>query len=399
MDTETARLARNLTLLKWMRIDPAFFAAAVIVAFEIHAVGLTLTQVLLGESIFAFTILALEVPTGVFSDLVSRKKTLLLAELLLVIGVPLLAFSQNFFHIIIAQIMWGAAAALISGTDSAMLFDTLKALGREEEHKAILGKITSFYLFTLAIGMIVGGFLVEVNWRLPVLLSAPLPFIKLILIAFLKEPPREKPKHQAHPLQHTWSAIRWLFSHQALLLLIIATMFVGLGRKISLHTYNPYMELIETPVVYWGILLAAFSLIASALSKHAHTIQQYLGERLSFFVMYGLWIMGFILMAKAHIALAFLFPLIHQLLIPFQDIFFSDEINKRTTSDRRATVLSIGSSCRQSLQMLVLPFLGYVADAYSLETMYLLVAGVLAVAGMTTGLGLLREWKNFSLKG
>ncbi len=384
MQNKNKKLEQNLLLLKLHRIDVLLFAGAIFVAYQMHTVGLSLTQILIGESIFALTILIFEIPSGVFSDLVSRKITLLITEYILLLGCSVFAFAQNFIHIIISQIIFGIAMATQSGTDSSMLFDTLKALGREKEHKKVLGGITFFFLVVLAIGQSIGGFLAGIDLRLPMIICIPIVLIRIVIVARLTEPPRQKSKHK-NPFLHTKSAIKWLFSHRIVSVLALATVIIALGRKISMHTLNPYMEIIEVPIIYWGVLLAAFNIVAAFIAREAHNIEKKIGSVKSFILIFGFWTLGFILLAKVHIFLAFMWPILHWTIRPFTDIFFSDEINKRTESHQRATVLSISNFCSQFLQMLALPVLGYAADIWSLETMYLLMAAILFVAGVVIG--------------
>ena len=388
MNVQTANLERNLPLLKWLRVDETTLAAAVVIAYEMHVVGLSLTQVLIGEAIFALVILLWEIPSGVFSDLVSRKFSLLFAEFFLIIGVLIFAFAQNFTHIIIAQITWAIAVATLSGTESAMLYDTLKGLGREKEHKKVLGKILAFGLITIAIGQVLSGFIGHINLRLTLLLCIPIPIAKFIMILFFVEPPRETGVHHKKSLSHTFASTKWIMGHRTVLLLIIATMVFSLGRKMSFQTFNPYMELVETPIFYWGIMLASFNLIGAFIAKHSHKWQEKIGEIMTFSIIFGLQILGFLLMAHTFLPLAFLFPAVTYLVFPFKETFFSDELNKRTETNRRATVLSMASFCTQGLQMLALPFLGYIADLYSLQTMYMIMAAALLVVGTSTGIGL-----------
>lgn len=388
MNSKEKNLKRNLSLLKWLSVDEALFASAIVIAFEMHAIGLTLSQVLLGESIFALTILIVDIPTSVFSDLVHRKGAFIASELCLLVGVIVLAFAQNFSHVIISQIFWGIGFATASGTNSAMLFDSLQGMGRENEHRKILGGITFFALITVAFGQVISGFLGEIDLRLPVFLCILIPLYKLILIIFLQEPPREPHPHAHEPLAHAFSAFRWLFSHSSILFLVIGSIFFSLAWKISIQTFNPYMELIHVPILYWGILMAFFNLVAAFVSRKAHIIQHYFGEFYSFLAIIAGSAIMFILMANIRLPVGFLFPGIIWIISPFRQIFFADELNKRTSSDRRATTLSIAGFCSQLLQVLALPLFGLFADLWGLPMMYLITAFSLLVVAIGTGIGL-----------
>jgi len=394
MSTQRHRLERNLTLLKWLSIDETLFASAVIIAFELHTVGLSLAQVLLGESIFALTIILVDIPTSVYSDLINRKSSFIIAELCLLIGVVTLAFAQNFLWIIVSQIVWGIGVAALSGTDSAMLYDTLKALKREDEHRAVLGKIESFFLISIALGQVFSGFIGAWDLRFTVQLCILVPIIKLLLILLLEEPPRKPHPHAHEPFTHLLRTLRWFSTQGTLVLLVLASMTASLGGKIAMQTFNPYLELIKVPIIYWGILMAGFNIVGAVIARNAHTIQKKLGSMRSFALIYILEAGGFFLMAKLQLFFfaAFL-PFLFWIFISFRKIFFSNEINRRTESHRRATTLSIESFGIQLLQMCSLSFLGLYADRAGLPAMYLLLAAVLAVVGAGAGLGLRRAFR------
>jgi len=384
-------LRRNLILLKWLSIDDLFFACAIVIAFELHAVGLSLAQILLGESIFALTILLVDIPTSVFSDLINRKSAFIITEVFWFISIFSFAVAQDFLWVIIAQIAAGIAYATLSGTDSAMLYDTLKALNRETEYRAILGNIAGFSLIAYVFGGILSGFIGAWNLRLAVLLCLILPIIKIFLIMLLEEPARKPHPHAHTPFTHLFQTLRWFGTQRTLVFLVLASMTVSLGGKIIIQTFNPYMELIKVPIIYWGIFTAGFNLVGSVIARKAHIIQKKLGSFQTFILIFTAETMGLLLMAKLHVLFfAALFPMLFWSILSFRRIFFSDEINRRTESSRRATTLSIESFGEQLLQVCTLSFLGLYADQAGLPALYLLLAAVIALVGVGTGLGLRR---------
>lgn len=383
-------LERNLTLLKWLGIDETFFCSAVAIAFEMHTVGLTLTQVLIGESVFALMFLLMDVPTSVFSDLVHRKSALIFGEICLLMGVILLGISQNFTQVLLCQVIWGIGAAAVSGTDRAILYDSLKALGREADHRRILGKNTSFAMILIATGQVLSGFIgYYFGLRLAVLLCISIPILKLIIMSFLAEPVKEAPVQSRTPFRHAAATCSWIIHAKVIPFLMLADVFFCLGWKLVLQTFNPYMELVQMPVFTWGIFLAAFNLIGAFIAHRSHTIQARLGSALSFMMIFAMQIVGFLLMAAFHLPfIGAMIPFFFFAATSFEEIFYSDEINRRTPSDRRATVLSMGTFMMQLVQMLSLPILGYVGNLYGLPSMYLIMGTIVLVVGTVGGLGL-----------
>ena len=64
-----------------------------------------------------------------------RRPTLALGALLSAAGVTLFGLAGTYQLILFSYVVWGASFALMSGADSAFLYDSLKALGREDEYQ------------------------------------------------------------------------------------------------------------------------------------------------------------------------------------------------------------------------------------------------------------------------
>lgn len=85
--------------------------------------------------------------------------------------------------------MYAIGVALISGADSALLFDNLKEQGREKESNKIFGKAHSFNLLGILIAAPIGSLIAtKFGLNYPILFSS-IPFLFAAVIAFtIKEP-------------------------------------------------------------------------------------------------------------------------------------------------------------------------------------------------------------------
>ena len=95
---------------------------------------LPLGQVLRLEAIYYTTVVVLEVPSGYFSDRFGRRRTLLVSSTALATSYTLFFFGSGFADFAAAQVCLAAGMAFNSGTDTALHFDSLAALGRGEEY-------------------------------------------------------------------------------------------------------------------------------------------------------------------------------------------------------------------------------------------------------------------------
>ncbi len=105
----------------------------------------------LGMLAFAFVNIAqsiAEIPCGMFSDRISRKTTLLLGNILILINMILWALAGLLsmpWLLFIGSVLRGIGLAFKSGTDTAMIYETLQQIRQRKLFTNILSKINAFY--------------------------------------------------------------------------------------------------------------------------------------------------------------------------------------------------------------------------------------------------------------
>jgi len=85
----------------------------------------------------------LEVPCGVLADRVSRRWLLAVAQLLRCAGFLVWIAFPNFWGFLIGLMLWGMKSATLSGAFEALIYDELKAAGREVEYVRVFGRTQS----------------------------------------------------------------------------------------------------------------------------------------------------------------------------------------------------------------------------------------------------------------
>lgn len=79
------------------------------------------------------TATALEVPSGYMSDWLGRRLALMAAGISGLGAIILLVMGEGFAQFALANVLLGASVALASGTDSSLLYESLRAENREVE--------------------------------------------------------------------------------------------------------------------------------------------------------------------------------------------------------------------------------------------------------------------------
>lgn len=116
-----------------------------------------------------------EVPTGALADTYGRKVTLITGSLTLAVGLFLLAALTGFNGLLAAYLFWATGNALISGSDTAILYDSAAAVGREDEFPHMASMSFQVLLAAQATGSIAGGVLGAIDLRVPILVTAASP--------------------------------------------------------------------------------------------------------------------------------------------------------------------------------------------------------------------------------
>ena len=136
------------------------------------------------------------------------------------------SLSSTFYAFFIAEILLGIGQSLVSGADSALLYDTMLHYDRENEYLKYEGKVTMIGNFSEAFAGIFGGLLATFSLRLP--------FYCQILIAFIGIPAaltlqefNVKTKI-VNPLANIWKIIRYsLFTNKSLCYDIMFSGIIG----------------------------------------------------------------------------------------------------------------------------------------------------------------------------
>ncbi|MCD4729927.1 MAG: MFS transporter [Bacteroidales bacterium] len=147
--------------------------------------GLTFLQIGILYSIREITRNIFEIPAGIISDSLGRKKTMIASFGLYIVSFVTYYFAQSYAVFIIAMIIYSFGDAFRTGTHKAMIFDYLKMNSWEDQKVYYYGYTRSWSQFGSAISALVAGFLVffSGSYRMIFIYSA-LPYIlDLLLIA------------------------------------------------------------------------------------------------------------------------------------------------------------------------------------------------------------------------
>ena len=131
----------------------------IVLFFQEH--GLSLSKVMILQSIYSISVALFEIPSGYIADIFGRKKAIIISTILSFIGYVLFSFFSDFTVFIIAEILIGVGGVLCSGSDSAIIYDTLIENNDKKKYTKVEGKNYAIGNFSEAIAGILGGILAQ----------------------------------------------------------------------------------------------------------------------------------------------------------------------------------------------------------------------------------------------
>jgi len=336
--------------------------------------GLSFTEIMVLQSISAIAVVLFEVPTGAVADKIGRKESILLGALLWAISLGFYVVGTSFPMFILAEVIFSLGATFKSGADNALIYDSLKVMGREKEFQSIEGKARSFALYAQAVGSIIAGFVYEVNKNLPFLISVIFMLVTIIITLKFKEPPIEGKvgKYGINYMQQIKESGKFIISHEKIKAIIIFTMMFFIFYRTAFYYYQPYMEAVKIPVRYFGIIFFVFNITAAFASKRSHWIMDKTKPK-TLTYMALLMIISFVLMGAVKMWFGVFAILFQQVARGIYRPVTTKYLNKHIPSDKRATVLSFQSlACNMSVAI-AFPLMGVLKDHENIFTTHMVL--------------------------
>jgi MFS family permease len=383
-------LPSNAIQLYLIKIAKWFNLVMPIVVLFYQENGLSMSQIFILKSIYSVAMVATELPSGYLADVWGCRKTILFGAILGTLGILIYSFSSDFYSFVFAEIVLGIGFSFISGADSAMLYDSLKAENRENEYIKYEGRITSGGNFAEALAGVAGGLLASISLRTPYYFQIVVAAIAIPAAYFLKEP--------QHALERTHlkmmeiiSIVKLTYQQPEMRSAIMISSFTGAATLTYAWFVQPYFQKAGVPISVFGILWTLLNLSAGVFSMFSYRIERFLGKKNSLLFIVIFISLGFILtsleISLIGIAILFGFYMVRGLATPV----LKDYINQYTDSKVRATILSVRNLEIRIIFAAVGPVLGYLTDTFSLQTALMVTGITYFVAAMLSILPFLKK--------
>jgi MFS family permease len=359
--------------------------------------GFSFSQVTAAEALFLIGVLVLEVPTGAVADRYGRRVSLALGALSLASSVTIFAFTTSPVVLFVSFAWWAVAATLMSGAVLALLFDTLKAAGREAEYERLAGRGQALAWAGVGLATLFGGPVASVlDIRATILIGAATCVAAAVTAALLEEPPRSAERQDGLRgyARSMVDAFREAWTKPAVRYVLLFFGVTVAGIETVHYLVQPYLvengigvgplfSLLQVPLFAAGM---AGALVAAPLERRFGAMRGMVALAAGGLAMLAalalspsLWLYGGLPLLMGVNSCAW--PLV------------TGAVNRQVGSERRATVLSIGSMVLSVSMAVLAPLIGRAVDTRGVGAAFGLGAIVTAAGLFALGPAALRAWR------
>ncbi len=360
-------------------LTSAYFFMPIYVIY-LYSKGLSFTEIMLLEAVYALVPIVLEIPTGYFADIKGRKASLAISASCMIIALTVFLLGTEMWHFLVSMIFWGVCVAFWSGADSALVYDTLLSARQEKRYPSVWGKVSFIMLLSFAISSATGGAVAGIGLSIPFILTLIASVPAFLLILWLKEPAREKllmkKGHLRNLIKISKEALR---NKTFLLITAYGVFFTGIYTVL----FFVVQALALTLGVSLGMLGTLFALSGMAIAVGTLVEPKIYNRRTIGLQLLALAIVSgvsLIILANLKTPWALLILLVPALACGMIQIAANTIINEIASSDKRATILSVEGMTLKAAYGVFAVLMGPLLDNYSVKPV-LIVAALSAIIG------------------
>ena len=344
------------------------------------------------EIFWIFTIgsifsLIIEIPTGIFADLYGKRKSIIISKFGIFVSYILFGLSNNFWMFLLSQVVFELGNSFRTGTETAYAFDYLKQNAKTNpSYTEVKGKQKFWARVSESLAALFGGFLAKLfgfNW---VFLIAAIPAFLNFLLAISWEEIKER-KSKKIKIKESWlhakKSMQELTKTANLFKITMNIMLFAAVIAALQKFIQPYMVNANLPIELFGIIYSIALGITAIVVRYSHIIEKKFGTINTINTMTFLGIIPLIILGLGHVSLIgvglFFFVIIIE---NIRSPIANNEFHNLVKSKQRATLGSIMELFKSMGKIIILPIMGYFADAFSIYTAIMILAFILIISSV-----------------
>ncbi|MDO8508727.1 MAG: MFS transporter [Nanoarchaeota archaeon] len=376
----------NIRKYFWITLFKNSSLLAPVLTFFYLSRGLDYSKIFILYTVIVISMFIFEVPTGIFGDKFGRSKSIQLGLFgWIIFGIGLL-FANSFWTFFMLYILFGINMTLSSGSDEALIYDSLKQTKKEKKMKKYMSKIVSAKFIPLIIiapiGAIISKDLTYLQFNILLIGNIVFAISAFCISLALVEPKINTGPHEVRsPIKLFFSSLSDIKNSPTLVKLFLnKTLILIPGMHIFALLWQPYLKESGIPVAGFGFLIAICAVFIWFFARKIDKIETIISDRKLLFLTGILPLISFILAAFfRNIFVAIMFYFIIRIMVWAREPIFSHYINQHIRSKNRATVLSSLSMIDSLFDIIIFLTAGFIADI-SISYTFIFSAGVILIA-------------------
>ena len=340
--------------------------------------GLPLWQIGILEGIFHCTSLITEVPTGAIADLIGRKKIIMIGRLSSAFSSMLMLFSNSFWGFAIAFIFSAWGYNFNSGSEEALVYDSLKLLGKENEYININARLNVIIEVSQGISTFIGGILSEYSYSFCYLTAIFIAIISFVFALFFSEPNVNSNDNNSSINfgKHFLMCKKTLKENKKIRKILLYYPVVFSFYTVLFFYGQQYFSDLGLNKIQISIIMLISGFISCIGALSCKKVLKIFRQKTVYIVSFLLCI-GIIGMFLNNLILSTLCFMIssyaNSLLYPIQ----SSSLNRLIPSEQRATIISVDSMLFSIAMIIVFPITGAFAEIIGLNNMFFILGIIL----------------------
>jgi MFS family permease len=332
------------------------------------------TQVGVVEGVAVLIGILMEVPSGVFSDLLGKKNTIIVGSLLQLISCIILINAHEFTQFLIGNGTMFIGFAFQSGATEAFAYDALKEKGHADKYPDVIGKASSIVIAATLISTFVGGYLYGISPRAPFYAWIVFLTISIFFLWQTTEPAIETAKFNVkNYLMHLKEGTATLFNlrlRNYLVPLFTFAIFIKLYQGLVRQSTADYFGYTgET----FGYLFAVISIPAIYMSFHFDKVRKFFKDKSLILLNLTVFVVAFFTAAMTkNMWIGAGYYLVINSVENIAKPLTSSIINERIDSKHRATALSTLALFSQIPYIILVLFFALMTEKQNLPHLFVL---------------------------
>ncbi len=378
MSTPTRRqLEKNLQRILVLSFFQVFLVLMPIIVLFFESRGLTLPEVFLLQAWFATVVLIMEAPSGYLADMLGRKRVIVTGTFFLGVGQSVLLFAEGFWQLALFESCLGLGLSLISGADLALLYDTELALNEDAQRKRkAVRRLFTTQNVSEALAAVTCSVLLLWSMEAAVYAQVAGGWIAFLLTFGLVEPPVARLSRDSH-FRNIRTVLRHLLLNGSVLRLTFLALSVwALTTMFAIWLLQKHWQQLGIGIIHFGYLWGVLTFISAVAGRYALSLEDRLGST-AMLIIVGIGpVVGYIGLGALGAVGGVLVSVVFFACRGFGHVVLSDALNKRVSSEFRATANSFANLGFRAAFALTAPLVAGALNLWGMETTFLLLAGM-----------------------